>query len=145
MEKIGKLNKFLRTLKLTHQIVKHYKVLIYTMSESQSRYSIVERLTRKKLEIMSSRSNLKQDVKSKEQVIDKLKKDLENWKKDIQEDIKREQRKMELDIERVIQEFNNSKEQLKDKENVYNEQIVAIEDALKSIEEISKTSPTNSP
>lgn len=112
------------------------------MTESQSRYSIVERLTKKKLELMSSKSNLKQDVKSREQKIGKLKKDLENWKKDIQEDIKREQRKKELEIEKATQEFDNSKENLVGKENVYDEQIKAIEDALKSIEEISKTSPT---
>lgn len=112
------------------------------MSESQSRYSIIERLTKKKLELMSSKSNLKQDVKSKEQKIGKIKKDSENWKKDVQEDIKREQRKKELDIEKATQEFDNSKENLIEKEKVYDEQIKAIEDALKSIEEISKTSPT---
>ncbi len=112
------------------------------MSESQSRYSIVERLTTRKLEIMSNKSKLKENVKNKEQNIDGLKKDLENWKKDIQEDMKREQRRKELEIERAVQEYGNSREQTKDKETVYNEQILAIEQALKSIEEISKTSPT---
>ena len=112
------------------------------MSESQSRYSIVERLTQKKLEIMNSKSKLKSEVKGKEQRIIKLQKDFENWKKDIQEDIKREQRKKELDIEGANQEFENAKEQMSKKEEAYNEQIRAVEDALKSIEEISKTSPT---
>lgn len=112
------------------------------MSESQSRYSIVERLTQKKLEIMNSKSKIKEEVKIKEQKIGKLKKEFENWKKDIQEDIKREQRKKELEIERITQEYENSKEQTNSKEKVFNEQIKAIEDALKSIEEISKTSPT---
>ena len=113
------------------------------MTESQSRYSIVERLTTKKLDIMNKRSKLKSDVKTKEQNIDKLKKDLENWEKDVQEDIKREKRKKEIDIERAVQEFENAKTQTTDKEKVYEEQINAIEDALKSIEEISKTSPTS--
>ena len=112
------------------------------MAESQSRYSIVERLTSSKLEIMSNKSNLKEDVKTKQQYIEKLKKKLENWKSDIQEDIKREQRKNELDIERAIQEYENTKEQMTEKEKVYDEQIKAIEKALKSIEDISKTSPT---
>jgi len=112
------------------------------MSESQSRYSIVERLTQKKLEIMNSKSKLKADTKGKEQRIDKLGKELENWKKDVQEDIKREQRKKELEVEKAVQEFDNTKEQMSEKENVYNEQIKAIEESLKSIEEISKTSPT---
>ena len=111
------------------------------MVESQSRYSIVERLTQKKLEIMSSKLKLKQDVKSKEQYIGKLGKGLENWKKDIQEDIKREERKKELEIERAKQESDNLKDQVKDKEKVFDEQIKAVEDALNSIEEISKTSP----
>jgi len=97
------------------------------MAESQSRYSIVERLTSKKLEIMSNKSELKEDLKSKEQAIGKLKKDLENWKKDIQEDIKREQRKKELEIERASQEYQNTKEQMKDKEKVFDDQINAID------------------
>jgi len=112
------------------------------MSESQSRYSIVERLTKKKLEIMNSKSKLNSDVKTKKQKIDKLRKDLENWKKDVQEDIKREERKKEIEIERASQDFENSKEQKSEKEKVYDEQIKAIENALNSIEEISKTSPT---
>lgn len=113
-----------------------------SMTESQSRYSIVERLTQHKLEIMSNKSKLKEDVKTKEQHIDKLKKDLKNWKTDIQEDVKREDRRKELEIERAAQEFENAKERMKDKEKVFDEQIKAIEAALKSIEEISKTSPT---
>ena len=133
--------KFLHTQKLTHRLYNFYR-LNKTMSESQSRYSIVERLTRKKLEIMNSKSNIKEDAKKKEQRIGKFIKELENWKKDIQEDIKREERKKELEIERARQEFENSKEQMDSKEKVLNEQIKAVEEALKSIEEISKTSPT---
>jgi|SRR3989344_1379687 len=112
------------------------------MSESQSRYSIVEKLTMRKLEIMSNKSKLKEEVKESEQHTEKLKRELDNWKRDIQEDIKREQRKKELEAERAIQEYENVKGQMKDKENVYDEQIKAIEEALRSIEEISKTSPT---
>src|SRR3989344_166709 len=95
---------------------------LFYMGESQSRYSIVERLTSNKIE--------------------KSQKGLENWKKDIIEDNKREQRKRELEIEKAIQEAGNFKEMLSEREKVYDEQIKAIEDALKSIEEISKTSPT---
>jgi hypothetical protein len=112
------------------------------MGESQSRYSIVERLTQRKLEIMSSKSKLNSEIKQKRQNMDVLKRDLENWKKDIQEDVKRDQIKRELEIERLVQEFDNSEEQKAEKEKVYDEQINAIEKALKSIEEISKTSPS---
>lgn len=112
------------------------------MGDSQSRYSIVERLTQKKLEIMNSKSKLNSELKQKKQNIEVLGRDLENWKKDIQEDVKRDQRKRELEVERLVQEFDNSEEQKAEKEKVYDEQINAIEKALKSIEEISKTSPT---
>lgn len=37
------------------------------MSESQSRYSIVERLTQRKLEIMNSKSKLNSNLKQKKQ------------------------------------------------------------------------------
>ncbi len=123
------------------------------MGESQSRYSIVERLTTRKLEIMNSKSKLKENVTAKEQHIGKLKKELTNWKKDIKEDvireekekeldIEREERKRELEIEKASQEYTNAQGQKSDKESVFDEQLEAIEKALKSIEEISKTSPT---
>ena len=111
------------------------------MGESQSRYSIVERLTQKKLEIMSLKSRIKEDVKKKEQNVEIFKNDLTNWKKDIQEDIKRDERKKELEIEKAKHDFENAKQQMSEKEEVFNKQIIAIESALKSIEEISKTAP----
>ncbi len=111
------------------------------MTESQSRYSIVERLTEKKLEIMNLKSKLKEEVKNKEQHVEQLKKDLKNWEKDIEEDIKRDKRNKEISIEKANQDHQNIKERMKDKEDVFDEQINAINEALKSIEEISKTSP----
>lgn len=112
------------------------------MVESQSRYSIVERLTMKKIEIMSSKSKLQKDLKHKEQKIEELKKDLENWEKDIEEDMKREKRKKQRQIENADQDYENIKARLTDKEKSHDNQIKAIEEALQSIEEISKTSPT---
>lgn len=46
------------------------------MSESQSRYSIVERLTQTKLDIMTAKSTLKEEPQHKEQRIAELKKDV---------------------------------------------------------------------
>lgn len=115
------------------------------MGESQSRYSIVERLTQTKLDIMTAKSELKEELKNKEQKIGELKKDLENWNKDIEEQLKRERRNKERLIEKAQQEFGNTKERLVEKETVYDQKIQAITDALESIEEISKTSPTIQP
>lgn len=112
------------------------------MSESQSRYSIVERLTQRKLDIMSAKSDLKEDLKHKEQNIGTLKKDLENWDKDVEEDNRRERRSKEKEIEKGVQKYQNLKERMAEKEQIYDQKIDAIGVALKSIEEISKTSPT---
>ncbi len=112
------------------------------MSESQSRYSIVERLTQTKLDIMAAKSELKEEVKHKEQKVGELKKDLENWNKDIEEDLRRERRSKEKLIEKAQQEHQNTKERLAEREKMYDEKLGAINVALKSIEEISKTSPT---
>ena len=110
------------------------------MSESQSRYSIVERLTHQKLDIMGAKSKLAEDVKDREQVAERLKKNIENWKKDIPENIKREERGFKIELEKAQEEADYAKTRQKEKEKVYDEKIKAIEDALDKIEEISKTS-----
>ena len=112
------------------------------MSESQSRYSIVERLTQRKLDIMTAKSELKEELKHKQQKIDELKRDLENWEKDIEEDIKRERREKEKMIEKAAQTHENLKDRMEEREQIYEEKIKAIEEALESIAEISKNSPT---
>ena len=68
------------------------------MSESQSRYSIVERLTRTKLDIMSEKSNLKEEVTSKKQRITDLKKDLDNYLEDYEVTKQREERERKIKI-----------------------------------------------
>ena len=93
------------------------------MGESQSRYSIVERLTQRKLDIMTAKSDLKEELKHKEQKIEELKKDLENWNKDVEEDIKRERRKKERDIEKTQQNYENAKDRLIDKEKIYDDKV----------------------
>ncbi len=115
---------------------------VINMGESQSRYSIVERLTQVKLGIMTAKSELKEELTHKQQKIEELKKDVDNWSKDIEEDIRRERRTKERQIEKAQQEHHNMKERIIEKEKTYDSKINAIETALKSIEEISKTSPT---
>ena len=112
------------------------------MGESQSRYSIVERLTQTKLDIMSAKSDLKEELKHKEQKIVEVKKDLENWNKDVEEDVRRERRNKEKMIEKAQHDYENTRERLVEKEKVYDQKIKALDEALKSVEEISKTSPT---
>jgi len=112
------------------------------MSESQSRYSIVERLTQMKLNIMSEKLNLESDVKHKQQKIEQLKKEITDWENDIQQGIERNRILKKREMEEAIIESENAKERKKAKENSLNEKIETIDKALERIEDISKTSPT---
>jgi biopolymer transport protein ExbB/TolQ len=112
------------------------------MSESQSRYSIVERLTQMKLDIISAKLELDEDLKTKQQKSEQLKKDLNDWENDIQQDTERIKRLKKREIERSEIEHENAKERKKSKETAFDEKIQSIEKALERIEEISKTSPT---
>jgi Skp family chaperone for outer membrane proteins len=115
------------------------------MSESQSRYSIVETLTERKLEIITEKSNLDEELKGKQQEVEKLKKDLLDWEKDIQKDNERTKRLKQREIEQAEISHENAKQRKNTREKAFDEQINAIELALKRIEEISKTSPTIQP
>jgi seryl-tRNA synthetase len=112
------------------------------MSESQSRYSIVERLTEKKLHIISEKLELDEELKIKQQEVEQLKKDLNDWEKDIQKDIERTRRAKQRTIEMAEISSENAKQIKAAKEKAFDDKIKAIELALNRIEEISKTSPT---
>lgn len=113
------------------------------MAESQSRYSIVERLTRTKLNIIEDRSRLDQEVKAKEQEIGSLKKGLTDWEKDVTEDVERTRRIKGRAVEEAEQEHKNAEERKTAKEASCDAQLVAVNQALKDIQEISKTAPQN--
>jgi len=112
------------------------------MTQSQSRYSIVERLTQTKLDIMEEKAGMKNQLRQLEQNISGLQKDLENWEKDVKEDIKRTRRQKELQIQNATKKFQDFEDHMKDVEKSIEERIKTIDVALASIEEISKTSPT---
>ena len=57
--------------------------------------------------------------------------------------LQRKKRTKERSIDKTKQDCANFKERLGEKEKVYNDKIKAIDEALHSIEEISKTSPTS--
>ncbi len=116
----------------------HLAIEIYL---SLNDYNSVKRLLEKKLDIMKVKSKLKEEVQNNEQNVEQLKKDLKNWETDIEDYIKREKRNKEIAIEKAKQHHENLKASMKEKEKVFDEQIKAVDEALKSIEEISKTSP----
>lgn len=113
------------------------------MSESQSRYSIVERLTSQKLDIISAKSNLDSDITIKEQSVEQAKSELKDWEKNIKNNIEQDKRSKERDIESLERHAKNAKVKKKIKEATYKEKIEAIDQALKEIRKISETSPAN--
>ena len=132
---------FLRVQKSPHRLYKLFSIL-FPMSESQSRYSIVERLTQKKLDIISEKFELDENLKTKQQKVGQLKKDFSDWEKDNQQDIERTKRLKQREIEKAEIESANANQIKAAKEKSFDEKISAIDKALERIEEISKTSPT---
>ena len=112
------------------------------MSESQSRYSIVERLTRSKLDIMDASNHLDMEIISKEQELQKAEKDLIDWEANIKEDIPRAKKQKQRDIDNTLNQVNIAKNRKAEKQRHYEQKIAELDKALKAIEDISKTAPT---
>ena len=112
------------------------------MSESQSRYSIVERLTSQKLNVLEEGLNLKDQIKIQEGKIVAFEAELKNWKEASQEQLKIEEKQKVMQIENFKRELENMKTRVEAKETIINQKIETIDKALGSIEEISKMSPT---
>ena len=108
---------------------------------SQSRYSIVERLTKQKLDLMSAKSNLKEYLAIKEQQVIDKRNILNNWKKDVLEDNKRQERGFLREADEAKDACTAFAGRMKDTERVYDEKIKAVDEALKRIEDISKLVP----
>jgi len=109
------------------------------MSESQSRYSIIERLTRSKLDIMSAKTELADNITKAEQKVKTLKADIIEDKKVIQDEADKQIRELTRTSKSAEQEVNNLKERKASKEKLYDTKIKAIDTALKQLEEISKS------
>ena len=112
------------------------------MSESQSRYSIVERLTSTKLGFIDQKSNLTKELEEYKQTIVVKEKDIEAFKKDSEEDRNRQLRGKEREVEQYKQILAFKESQKTKQEEVFDAKIVEVDKALKAIEEISKTAPT---
>jgi ATP-dependent exoDNAse (exonuclease V) alpha subunit len=154
-----------------------------TMSESQSRYSIIERLTDRKLSMIDERDTLELDAQKAKQEVEFRRKNLEIDKKSIAANAKRKHdqmiesatkehkdaitdaennlklvkeqcaamleesklsgEKVDRDLEKQELLAANLQVNLKVKKDSINTKIAAIEEALKRLEEVSKTAPQN--
>ena len=109
------------------------------MSESQSRYSIVANLTQSKLDIITAKSNLDNDVKVAKQKIEQLKEELKDWEAGQKDSTAQEKRERERLIKQSERDAKNSDERKKSKELSYDLKLKAIEEALDKIESISES------
>lgn len=108
------------------------------MGESMSRYSIVERVTKMKLEVMEQKSRLDEKLTQAEQQLQLLSKNLEDDKRVIEENSKTEQRRLTRRLEEAQFEVQNLKTSKNKKEQMLNDQITALDSALQSIKDISE-------
>ena len=111
------------------------------MVESQSRYSIVERLTSSKLDIINARSQLDGDIIMKKQTVAEAEADLKDWEKNNSSEIAKEKREKQRQIEKLKRQAKNAADRKQVKSKTYDEKIVAIDSALVQIQKISETAP----
>ena len=111
------------------------------MVESQSRYSIVERLTSSKLDIITAKSQLDNDIVMKKQTVEEAEADLKDWEKNIQSEVAKEKQDKKRQIEKLKTMAKNAADRKQIKSKTYDEKIAAIDNALVQIQKISETAP----
>jgi len=111
--------------------------------ESQSRYSIVERLTREKLSIITAKSQLDENIESKKQEVIEIESRLKDWEKNVKGEQDKAKRELEREIDKAKRAAKNVETRKNNKSTAFDLKIKTIDDALKRIEEISKTAPQN--
>ena len=109
------------------------------MGESNSRYPIVERLNKQKMDIINAKYSLVDEIKKAEQIQQNTQSRLSARKEEIQAQADREKKDLDESIIIAKQRAENLKERQSDKEKMYDEKTIAIDLALKKIEEISKS------
>ena len=112
------------------------------MSESQSRYSIVERLTSQKIGLIDNENKIDADIESLKRNIEIKNEKLEDYKEEAQEDIKREIRNKEIEIKDYRDTLEFRKSQKGAQVEAVTKKIEQIDQALKTIQKISETAPS---
>lgn len=108
------------------------------MSESQSRYSIVERLTNKKLGFLDENSRFDSEIEQKEQELSSYEQEFISWEKEAQEDIIRDKRSKELILVKIRAEIEFLKNSKDKKVKTIEVKLNEIDKALERLETISK-------
>ena len=116
------------------------------MSESQSRYSIVERLTTFKLGFIDEKEKTTEVLEDLQENIDIKEQSLNTYKieakKDAEESINRNIKNREEEIELLRDRLTFKIKEKDNKLRAIETKIVEIDKAIRAIESISKTAPT---
>jgi hypothetical protein len=110
------------------------------MSESQSRYSIVERLTDKKLELLQSKAMLPTEIKKATDRLAELEYEYASWKDDNEAQTRERAAEFERRIDNQSRVIESVSQNIDIRDKMFASQLLAVEDALKRLEEISKLS-----
>lgn len=112
------------------------------MSEnvSQSRYSIVERLTTQKLEIMEEKQKIEGTIESKKVQINQLTNSLNKKKQEIDNDFRYFEHDIGHSIDMLNQEIASLEKGKNSKAKLCDDKIREIDSALKAIQDISASS-----
>lgn len=112
--------------------------------EGNSRYSIIFSLTEKKLKMLKEKADLKDMLEMKKNKILENEYSLGEYIEQADAEKREHIRDIELQIEKSKREYNAFSASITDKEATYNEQIKAIEEGLKRIEDISASKESSS-
>lgn len=107
---------------------------------SQSRYSIVERLTTQKLEVMEEKQRIEGDIEAKKVQIKQLTNNINKKKQEIDKDFKYFEQNVSQSIDTLNQEIASLEKGKNSKSKLCDDKIREIDNALKAIQDISAAS-----
>lgn len=113
------------------------------MGESQSRFSIINRMTSKTLQFMTEKANLDDECKKKEQKLEYAKKRLAQALEDFEFQKKEEHRRYQREIDDAQFELDNHKATIDFKKKLYDEKIEVLQGGLSKIQKITELSSTS--
>jgi hypothetical protein len=113
------------------------------MSESQSRYSIVERLTERKLMLIREKAEIDKRLSEKKAEVEEAKQELKDLEVSFAKTLELEKINRNKSLRQVESQLKNAEEEKKQKTESIEEQITALNEALIKIEEVSKTAGSN--
>lgn len=112
------------------------------MSESQSRYSIVERLTTTKISFIDEKNRLDEELEALAQEITSRETGVKSYEEDAFDDIKREIRTQCKKIAEYEKTLLFKEKQKSTKLDAIDAKIKQVDQALESIQKISETAPS---